>query len=61
MSNGNIDWGAILSQLVAAAIPVIIDLILNWLRGISDEEAVVVGRRAGLFFDAARKQVSAVA
>lgn len=55
MSNGNIDWRAILAQLAAAAIPVIIKLILDWLQGVGDEDAVAVGRRAGMFFDAARK------
>lgn len=54
----HIDWKAILQQLVAAAIPVIIRLILDWLRAITDDEAVAVGRRAGLFFDAARKEVA---
>lgn len=54
----NIDWKSILSQLIAAALPVIIKMILDWLQGISDEEAVAVGKRAGLFFDAARKEVA---
>lgn len=58
MSNGNIDWKAILQQLVAAVLPAIIKLILEWLQGISDDEAVAVGRRAGMFFEAARRAVA---
>lgn len=58
MSNGNIDWKVILQQLVAAVLPAIIKLILEWLQGLTDEEAVAVGRRAGMLFNAARKEVA---
>lgn len=61
----SIDWKAILAQLVEAAVPVIIkaipeivSMILDWFRGMSDEEAVAVGRRAGMFYNAVRKEVA---
>lgn len=57
MANERIDWGAILAQLVAAALPIIIKMILDWLQGVSDEQAVVAGKRAGMFYNAARKEV----
>lgn len=58
MSNGNIDWRVILQQLVSMAIPLIVKMILDWLSGAGDEEAVAVGRKVGMFFNAARKEVA---
>lgn len=61
----NIDWKDVLARLIAAAMPVILKAIpgivksiLDWLQGLSDEEAVAVGRRAGMFFNAAREEVA---
>jgi len=55
----DIDWKPILQQLVAAAIPIIIKMIFEWLQALeNDDEAVAAGARAGKFFNAFKEQVA---
>lgn len=47
-----INWNAILSQLVAAVVPLLIELIVKWLQDMSDEEVVAVSTKAGKAYNA---------
>ena len=60
-----IDWKGVLAQLVAAAIPrlverlpEIIDAIFGWLKGASEEDAVAVGKNLGKMIKAAQSELA---
>lgn len=43
-----IDWKAILAQLVARLLPSLIDMIVEWIKGASDEEIAKAVREVGV-------------
>jgi len=51
MSN-NIDWKAILSQLITALIPLLIEAIVNWLKEATEQEAVAMATKLGKAYSA---------
>jgi len=48
-------WKDILATLIAKAMPVLIDMIINWLKSASDEDVAKVVRRIGAEMESAKK------
>ena len=60
-----INWGPMLAQLIAAALPQIlerlpdiIDAIFNWFLKASDKEVAALGHKAGKFLKAAQTELA---
>lgn len=54
-----INWKQILFQLVMQAVPVIIKIILDWLKGASRDDVVAVAKNAGEAAKAVKKAYKA--
>ena len=51
-------WKIFLDMFIAQALPVIMKLILDWLSGASEDEAVAVGKNLGKLMDAVKKEMA---
>lgn len=61
----NINWGPIIAQLIAVALPQIlkhlpelIDAIFGWFLKASDKEVAALGKKAGKFLKAAQTELA---